>query len=62
MWTGTRRDLLRIGAAAAAGARFGTLGSHARQPKPDRTDSSDGVEVLNPQDRVPLSFFIDDST
>ena len=60
MWYGTRRDFLKAGAIAAVG-----LGSAAHllgQIPGERPAKSDGVSVLNPQTRVPLSMIIDDST
>ncbi len=60
MWTGTRRDLLRAGAAAAV-AGWG-LDSVARLGAEEKPKSGQTVEVLHPQGRVPLSFIIDDST
>jgi len=51
MWS--RREFLRAGAAAAAAGIAGA-DDHASR---DAT-----VDVLGPRARVPLSFFIDDST
>ncbi len=73
MWQTTRRGFLRAGAAAAAGLGLGTLRGLAEEEKkpgilnlqPPGTFSSPSeppLEVINPQGRVPLSFFIDDST
>ena len=74
MWQTTRRGFLRASAAAAAGLGIGTLRGLAEEEKkpgilnlqPPGTFSSPGeppgVEVINPQGRVPLSLFIDDST
>jgi len=62
----TRRDFLRKIAVAAVGAKL-ALHSHAgaqekgERPTPDRIGGS-GVTVLNPQNRVPVSLIIDDST
>jgi len=59
----TRRDFLKTAALAAAGAGFGflpTTGSPQQQGK--RPKQASGVTVLNPQNRVPVSFIIDDST
>jgi hypothetical protein len=53
----TRRDFLRTSALALAGAAP-TLA----QFKGERPKQADGVTVLNPRGRVPLSFIIDDST
>ncbi len=52
----SRRDLLKAATLLATGAT--ALG----QEKGDRPEQSLDVEVLNPQNRVPLSFIIDDST
>ncbi|MFO0908865.1 MAG: twin-arginine translocation signal domain-containing protein [Isosphaeraceae bacterium] len=59
----TRRDLLKLGAALAAGASLGpVVPSRAQEPgvRPPRRPA--GVEVLNPRGRVPVSLIIDDST
>jgi len=59
----TRREFLRAGAAAAAvGLGLRAAGGRAQAPTGERPRQDEGVEVLNPQGRVPLSFFIDDST
>jgi len=59
----TRREFLRAGAAAAA-AGFGlrSLVGLAQAPAGERPLQAEGVEVLSPRGRVPLSFIIDDST
>jgi hypothetical protein len=63
----TRRQFLRTGAAVAA-AGFGLVSlkdavtTFAQAPAGERLPQDEGVEVLNPLGRVPLSFFIDDST
>jgi hypothetical protein len=62
MWNGTRRDFLRAGAAAAVGFGLKAAISLAQAPLGQRPRRDEGVEVLNPRGRVPLSFFIDDST
>ena len=65
MWQTTRRGFLRAGAAAAAGLGLGTLRGLVSAATPDagpRPEQPRDVEVINPQGRVPLSFFIDDST
>lgn len=63
MWRGTRRDFLKTGAAVtAAGLGLQTIGSMAQTSSGDRPRRKRDVEILNPQGRVPLSFFIDDST
>lgn len=53
----TRRDLLRAGAAVAAGGLLGHSPGLAHGAGQEA-----GVEVIYPQARIPLSFFIDDST
>jgi len=59
----SRRDFLRAGAAlAATGFLLKAAGSLAQSPPGERPRQDKTVEVLNPQGRVPLSFFIDDST
>jgi len=64
MWKGTRRDFLRTGAAAAGAVGLGLRAawSLAQAPGGERPRQDQGVEVLNPRGRVPLSFIIDDST
>lgn len=54
---GRRNFLLGAAAAASAGA-IGALG----QERGERPDRAEGITVLNPRERVPLSFIIDDST
>jgi len=56
--------MLRAGAgvAAAAGLGWSALGGSAQEADGPETTRADGIAVLNPQDRVPLSFVIDDST
>jgi hypothetical protein len=59
----TRRDFLRTSAAlAAAGMGLAADGSRAQIPSGERPRQDEGVEVLYPRGRVPLSFIIDDST
>lgn len=53
----SRREFLRTSAAALAG----TIPSFA-QFKGERPKQAEGVTVLNPRGRVPVSFIIDDST
>ena len=56
-----RRDFLSRAIAASAGAMW--LGSEAlAQPTGDRPAQGEGVRVVNPAGRVPVSFIIDDST
>ncbi|MBA7636834.1 hypothetical protein ES703_44462 [subsurface metagenome] len=72
----TRRDFLKVTALAAAGAEFvfhgtsatcacvtlATTGAGSAQQKGQRPNQASGVMVLNPQNRVPVSLIIDDST
>lgn len=59
----TRRDFLKTAALATAGLGLGLLSSTgSSQEKGERPSQAGGVEVLNPQARVPVSFIIDDST
>src|SRR5688500_17191183 len=68
MGMGTRREFLRgaVGVAAAGlgGARgvWGALPSEREVPRGKKVAGVEGVEVLMPRGRVPLSFIIDDST
>ncbi|MHC4629238.1 MAG: twin-arginine translocation signal domain-containing protein, partial [Planctomycetota bacterium] len=58
-----RRDFLQKTAAAALGAGSAMYAAAATgQPKGERPTISSDVTVLNPQNRVPVSFIIDDST
>ncbi len=58
-----RRDFLKITALATAGAKpvFHSTPAMA-QEKGERPTQAGSVTVLNPQNRVPVSFIIDDST
>ncbi len=59
----TRRDFLRTAALATAGARLGLFRSlGGAQEKGQRPIGAADVTVLNPLNRVPVSFIIDDST
>ena len=59
----TRRDFVKITAMAAAGAASVIRSRPVMaQDKGERPTQADGVTVLNPQNRVPMSFIIDDST
>ena len=64
MWQLTRRDFLRSGVAAVAVAGLGlrAASSLAQAPPGPRATQDPSVEVIHPRGRVPLSFFIDDST
>jgi hypothetical protein len=61
MSTFSRRDFLRTTALSLSGAALGAVPTFA-QPKGERPRQAEGVTVLNPRGRVPLSFIIDDST
>ena len=59
----SRRRFVKTAALGLAGAGLALLESPAAaQLKGDRPAPADGVRVLNPRNRVPLSFIIDDST
>ena len=59
----SRRDFMKIATLATAGAASVTRSRPAlAQDKGERPMQAAGVTVLNPQNRVPLSFIIDDST
>jgi hypothetical protein len=61
----SRRDLLRTAALGAGSALAGGLVPPRPAPaqeRGDRPNRPDGVAVLNPLGRVPVSFIIDDST
>ena len=63
LWRGTRRSFLRTTAAmGVAGMGLGRAFAFAQAPLGERPLQDKDVEVLNPRGRVPLSFFIDDST
>ena len=65
MWKPTRRDFLKTSAALAGCGALGAPGAHAYvpgNPPGERPRRDQGVEVLHPRGRVPLSFIIDDST
>jgi len=58
----TRRDLLKATAIAAAAGSALNARLLKAQPTGQRPNRAAGVEVLNPQNRVPVSMIIDDST
>jgi hypothetical protein len=59
----SRRDFMKITALATAGAAIVIRSREAvAQDKGQRPTQTAAVTVLNPQNRVPLSFIIDDST
>jgi len=59
----TRRGLLKMAALAGTGVGLGSLPTRARpQQQGERPMQTSGVRVLNPQNRVPASLIIDDST
>jgi len=58
-----RRDFLKVTALAAAGVQLAVNSMPAvAQDKGERPKQAGDVTVLNPQNRVPVSFIIDDST
>jgi hypothetical protein len=59
----TRRDLLKVAAAATITTRSALHSIPAiAQPQGERPVQATDVTLLNPQNRVPVSFIIDDST
>jgi hypothetical protein len=71
MRTASRREFLRAGVATAAAAAvrggglseaLGYVPGSDEVPQGERPPRPEGIEVLLPRDRVPLSFIIDDST
>ena len=59
----SRREFLgTLGMASVAGASGLAASTTLAQVAGDRPNRPVGVEILNPRDRVPLSFIIDDST
>jgi len=61
--TGSRRRFLKVAAVGAAGTALGVLGPRGgARVKGEEPRQAEGVAVLNPLGRVPLSFIIDDST
>jgi hypothetical protein len=69
MWNPSRRTMLRAGVAAAAAGFMLPRGAAGAPPTVAEVPVGDppasrpqGVQVLYPRDRVPLSFIIDDST
>ena len=63
MWRGNRRSFLRSSAAGLAAAGIGSAAWEALAQLPgDRPKTVDGIRVLNPRNRVPVSLIIDDST
>jgi hypothetical protein len=61
MQTLNRREMLRAAAAMTAGLGFSPVVTPAQEAG-IRPTQADGVTMLNPLDRVPVSFIIDDST
>jgi hypothetical protein len=57
----SRRDFLRISTLGLVGTAFGSVPAFA-QFKGERPKQADGVTVLNPRNRVPVSLIVDDST
>jgi hypothetical protein len=62
MWCGSRRDFFKAGAAGIAAAGLGSAARALAQIPGERPRRDEGVRVLNPQTRVPVSLIIDDST
>src|SRR5947208_55083 len=59
----SRRDFLQAAALSVAGGAIGLMESSVlAQLKGERPKQANGVKVLNPQNRVPVSLIIDDST
>jgi len=56
-----RRDFLQTSSLALIGTQFPGL-SLQEAPRGDRPKPAEGVQVLNPRGRVPVSLLIDDST
>jgi hypothetical protein len=61
MWSGSRRDFLKTSAALAAAAGF-SLRANSGSSHAPAAPRPEGVQVLFPRRRIPLSFIIDDST
>ena len=57
----SRRQFLRSSAVGVAGAALGQVPAFA-QFKGERPKQAEGVTVLNPRGRNPVSLIIDDST
>jgi hypothetical protein len=63
MWRTPRREFLKLGTASLLTAALGPQAGPGRaQDSGERPEAADGVTVLNPRRKVPLSFIIDDST
>ena len=62
MWCGSRREFFSASAAGIAAAGLGTAARALAQIAGERPRQDEGVRVLNPQTRVPVSLIIDDST
>lgn len=58
----TRRQFVHTSAAALASSMIWPIGQAPAQQPGDRPKRPEGVEVLNPRSRVPVSLIIDDST
>jgi len=56
-----RREFLQTSSLALLGTQFPALAAQ-EAPRGDRPKAPDGVKVLNPRTRVPVSLLIDDST
>ena len=63
MWYDNRRVFLKTAGAAVAGMGLAARAAESLPTAPSNGLGQElGVQVLNPQNRVPLSFIIDDST
>lgn len=62
MWQGSRREWMKVGAGAALASGLSVPPLAQGQEAGERPARDERVEVLNPRERVPLSFIIDDST
>lgn len=59
----SRRDLLRVGAAGLLASSIPEIGRPlCAQERGERPHQAEGVKVITPRGRVPISFIIDDST
>ncbi len=59
----SRRDFLQAAALSVVGGAIGLMESSVlAQLKGERPKQANGVKVLNPQNRVPVSLVIDEMT
>lgn len=59
MWRGSRRQMFQVAGTAVAGVGLPRICATVADAQTGRPAA---VQILNPRDRVPLSFIIDDST